>query len=285
MRVIYLDVLAGVNLAMDYLILCATARLSGTFVTRPRLLLGAAGGAGYAVLSCLPGLELLSSLPIQGLAGLAMVRLAFGGRRAAELARLTLLFWLISCACAGGALALGQVSDASFFAGGGYYIDVPLRVVAAAAALCWVLTGFVFRGQAGDGVRGRQTARVRLEFAGQTAEFTLLVDSGNELADPVSGRPALVLDRRAAARVLPVEAAVPLAGLTLGNAPAVLAALPGVCRGRFQLLPYRAVGKESGLLLAFRPDQAARDGKPWAGLAAISPAQVAGGRYEGLIGL
>ena len=79
--------------------------------------------------------------------------------------------------------------------------------------------------------------------------------------------------------------AVPLAGLTSGNAPAVLAALPGVCRGRFQLLPYRAVGKESGLLLALRPDQAARDGKPWAGLAAISPAQVAGGRYEGLIGL
>lgn len=285
MQVIYLDVLAGVNLAMDCLLLGGTARLAGIYASRGRLLLGGAAGAAYAVLTCLPGLELLGSLPAKAACGLALVRLTFGRRRAPALIRLALLFWLLSCACAGGALALGQVSGASFFAGGGYYVDVPLRVVAAAAALSWALAGLIFRGQGGDGVRGRQTARVRLDFAGQSAEFTLLVDSGNELSDPVSGRPALVLDRRAAARVLPVEAAVPLAGLRQDNAPAVLAALPGACRGRFQLLPYRAVGRDSGLLLAFRPDRAAREGAPWPGLAAISPSPVAGGRYEGLIGL
>ena len=38
MRVIYVDVLAGVNLAMDYLLLAAVARLSGAYCTRPRLL-------------------------------------------------------------------------------------------------------------------------------------------------------------------------------------------------------------------------------------------------------
>ena len=285
MQVIYLDILAGVNLAMDCLLLGGTARLAGVYAPRRRLLLGGAAGAGYAVLTCLPGLEALGSLPGQALAGLLLVRLAFGGRRPGELIRLALLFWLLSCACAGGALALGQVSGACFFAGGGYYIDVPLRVVAAAAALSWVLAGLLLRGQGGDGVRGRRTARVRLDFCGRSAEFTLLVDSGNELSDPVSGRPALILDRRAAARVLPVEAAVPLAGLTDVNAPAVLAALPGACRDRFRLLPYRAVGRESGLLLAFRPDRAAREGAAWPGLAAISPGPVAGGRYEGLIGL
>lgn len=283
MRVIYLDVLAGINLAMDYLLLCGTARLAGVYASRGRLALGAAAGAGYAVLSCLA--PALAALPAQGAAGLVLVRLAFGARKAGELTRLTLLFLLVSCACAGGALALGRVSDASFFAGGGYYIDVPFRVVAAAAALCWVLTGFLFRGHAGDAVKGRQTARVRLAFAGRRADFTLLVDSGNELADPISGKPALVLDRRAAARVLPPAAAAPLAGLQADNAPAVLAALPGAYRARFQLLPYRAVGRESGLLLAFRPDGAEKDGKAWPGLAAIAPGPVAGGRYEGLIGL
>ena len=111
------------------------------------------------------------------------------------------------------------------------------------------------------------------------------MDTGNDLSDPVSGRPALVLDRRAAARVLPVEAALPLAALRADNAPAVLAALPGTYRTQFQLLPYRAIGKEGGLLLAFRPERAERDGKPWQGLAAISPERVANGFYEGLIGL
>ena len=281
MRVIYVDVLAGVNLAMDYLLLAAAARLSGTYCTRPRLLLGAALGAGYAVASCLEGLAWLSLLPVKAVVGFLMVRAAFGARRVPELARLTALFWLVSCAVAGGALALGKISDAAFFAGGGYYLDVPFRVVVAAAAAGWALTGLLFRGEA----KARQTARVHLDFAGRGADFSLLVDTGNDLSDPVSGRPALVLDRRAAARVLPIEAAVPLAGLRADNAPAVLAALPGTYRTQFQLLPYRAVGRETGLLLAFRPEHAARDGKPWPGLAAISPERVANGQYEGLIGL
>ena len=279
MRVIYVDVLAGVNLAMDYLLLAATAKLSGTYCTRARLLAGAALGACYAVASC--GIPFLALMPIKAAAGLLMVRLCFGARSTAELVRLAALFYLVSCAAAGGALALGKVSDASFFAGGGYYIDVPFRVVAAAGAVSWGLTGLLFRGE----VKARKACCVHLDFAGHSADFSLLVDTGNDLSDPVSGRPALVLDRRAAARVLPVEAALPLAALRADNAPAVLAALSGTYRTQFQLLPYRAIGKEGGLLLAFRPERAERDGKPWQGLAAISPERVANGFYEGLIGL
>lgn len=281
MRVIYVDVLAGVNLAMDYLLLAAAARLSGAGCTRLRLLAGAAVGAGYAVAGCLEPLAWLALPPVRLLAGGAMVRVAFGARRMAELTRLFVLFLLLSCAAAGGALALGKVSGTAFLAGGGYYIDVPFRVVAAAGAGCWALTGLLFGGEA----RARQAVCVHLDFAGKGADFRLLVDTGNGLCDPVSGQPALLLDRRAAARVLPTEAAVPLAGLRDGNAPAVLAALPGSCRTQFRLLPYRAVGMESGLLLAFRPARATCDGKPWTGLAAISPGRVAEGAYEGLIGL
>ncbi len=281
MRIIYLDVLAAVNLAMDYLLLAATARFSGIYCTRLRLFCGAATGAGYAVLSCLPGLGILSLLPAKALAGFMMARICFGARRLAELVRLTLLFLLVSCAAAGGALALGKISDAAFLAGGGYYIDVPFRVVVVAAAGCWVLAGLLLR----NTMRPQAATRIHLDFAGHTADFSLLVDSGNELCDPVSGKPALVLDKRAAARILPVEAAVVLAGLQADNAPAVLSALPANYRAYFQLVPYHALGKSGGLLLAFRPAKALRDGKPWQGLAAISPQQIANGQYEGLIGL
>ena len=142
MRVIYVDVLAGVNLAMDYLLLAAAAKLSGAYCTRARLLAGAALGACYAVASC--GVPFLTLLPVKAAAGFLMVRLCFGARSAAELVRLAALFYLVSCAAAGGALALGKVSDTTFFAGGGYYIDVPFRVVAAAGAVSWGLTGLLF---------------------------------------------------------------------------------------------------------------------------------------------
>lgn len=280
--VVYLDVLAAVNLAMDYLLLAATARLAGVWVSRLRLLAGAALGAAYAAASIFPGLDWLALPPVWALAGLGMVCAAFGRRGMAVTVRLALLFYLVSCACAGGALALGAARSVRLTAGGGYYLDVPLRVVAAAGAVCWVLTGLIFRGQAGAAAHGGE--RVRLTFAGRETELYLRVDSGNDLCDPVSGQPVLVLTRKAAARVLPAEAAAPLAGLRADNAAAVMAALPEKWRGRFRLLPYRAVGQTGGLLLAFRPDRVERNGRAWPAYAAISAELPAGGGYEGLIG-
>ena len=92
-------------------------------------------------------------------------------------------------------------------------------------------------------------------------------------------------DRHAAARVLPAELAGTLAALRADNAGTQMAGLPEVWRTRFCLLPYRAVGRPGGLLLAFRPDEIRRvDGKTECQLAAICAEPVAGGRYDGLIG-
>ena len=49
MRVVYVDTLFFLNLAVDYLLLLLTARLSGVYRSRRRLALGAAVGALRAV--------------------------------------------------------------------------------------------------------------------------------------------------------------------------------------------------------------------------------------------
>jgi len=46
-------------------------------------------------------------------------------------------------------------------------------------------------------------------------------------------------------------------------------------------VPYRSLGRDSGLLLAFRPDEV-HGGPPL--LAALSPNRVSNGRYDALIG-
>lgn len=282
--VIYLDVLAAVNLAMDYLLLLATARLAGVFVPRRRLLLGGCAGAVYAVCAVLPGTSFLGAPLCELGAGVALVYLVFG-RRPGRFLRLVTVFGLVSCACAGAVLALGQATGAVLRVDGAYYLDVPLRVAAPAALLCWCASGLLFRGTAGQGGAERPSARVALSFAGRKAEYLLLCDTGNSLCEPVSGRPALVIDRQAAARVLPAELAGVLTGLRADNAGAQMAGLPEKWRTRFCLLPYRAVGRAGGLLLAFRPDEIrCADGETECQLAAISAEPVAGGRYDGLIG-
>ena len=60
----------------------------------------------------------------------------------------------------------------------------------------------------------------------------------------------------------------------------------GEFRGRFRLLPYRAVGVECGLLLAIRPDSVWLEGQERSSmLVALSPTPVSdGGSYRALVG-
>lgn len=283
--VIYLDVLAAVNLAMDYLLLLATARIAGVFVPRVRLLIGAAVGAAYAVCAVLPATTFLQHGLCELAAGVGMVALVFAPCKG-RLMRVSVVFGLVSCACAGAVMALGQATGAMLRVGGAYYLDVPLRVVVPSALLCWCASGLLFRGTAGQNGAERPSAQAELAFAGKRATVHLLCDTGNTLCEPVTGRPALLLDRYAAARLLPSELAGVVSGLRSDNAGDQMASLPDAWRTRFCLLPYRAVGQNSGLLLAFRLDDVHMDaGKTDCRLAAISAQPIAGGRYDGLIGV
>ena len=77
----YWDLTVFLNFLVDYLLLFAAARLSGTYAVHWRLLAAATLGGGYAGGCLLPGFEFLGALPwrIAFLALMAM--LAYGLRR------------------------------------------------------------------------------------------------------------------------------------------------------------------------------------------------------------
>lgn len=147
----------------------------------------------------------MSAPPVKAAAGVLMALIAYGGE--ARLARLTLLFFALSCALAGSVLALGLL------AGGGvpvtrgvFYTDVDARVLLAAATAAYGLVRVVFRAAARSGVEGRLVP-VRIAVDGKTAELTALWDSGNTLRDPVDGQPVLVVAPGSLRGILPAAAA------------------------------------------------------------------------------
>ena len=67
--VVYGDVLFALNLLLDYAVLLASARIAACPFARLRLLGGALFGAVYAVAVFVPGLQILSALPLKLCAG------------------------------------------------------------------------------------------------------------------------------------------------------------------------------------------------------------------------
>lgn len=245
--VVYLDRVFLLNLLLDYLLLLAAAQLSGRTLHRLRLLACAVGGGIYAAVTFLPGCGFLRTSLCQLAAGAVMALCAYRGRR-----RPALLFLLLSGGLAGFVLALGLwAGSPTGLLGRVYRGEVSWPLLLGAALGFYVLLRLLL----GQGARhgGGELLKITISVCGRKQTVTALHDTGNTLRDPVSGRPALVLERNAAEELWPPEVAAVLASPLPPEEKMARLHRQGAAV-TFSLLPFRSVGTPAGLLLAARSD-------------------------------
>lgn len=284
MTVVYLDTLFLLNALMDYLLLLCSARLAGEELHRTRMALGALLGGTYAAATVLPGMDYLLNPAFKVGTAVLIVVVGLGGCR--RLLRQTVIFFALACAFGGGVLAVSLFGGIGLSLGGGLiYSGMDLKIVLLSAAGCYVLFTLGLARTGKHTAAAGELVRAQVRLADREVSITALVDTGNTLTDPVSGRAVMVADGAALASLFPQgegpdDQALAAPAQALGRLNA------GRFRGRFRLLPYRAVGVECGLLLALRPDSVCLEGQERGPmLVALSPTPVSdGGGYRALVG-
>lgn len=282
MTVVYIDSLFLLNLIVNYLLLLATAKLAGEILHRWRLGLGAALGALYAAAVFFPGMGFLLHPLCKLASAVLMLLVGFGGSR--RLLRVTLVFFGLSCAFGGGILAIGLIGGRGLSLRNGIlYSAMDLRIILLSAAACYVVLTLVFQRTAKH--EQRELTPAVLTLGERRVALTALVDTGNTLTDPATGRPVMVAEWEKLAALLPEG--VKLDQDDFRDPVAAMEHLSGNAeRSRFRLLPYQAVGVECGMLLALRLDRVQVGTKDHGGiLVALSPNRLSdGGGYSALIG-
>ena len=281
MTVVYLDEVFLLNFVVDYLLLLSAGRLAGEVLRRRRLALGAALGAAYAGAVFLPGLGFLVHPLCKVGAGVLTVLAGYGGSR--RLLRVCLVFFAVSAAFGGGILALQLLGSRSLtLANGVLSSPLDLKLVLLSAAGCYGLITLLFQRAARHSPR-RELAPAVVELGGRRAVLTALVDTGNTLTDPATGRPVLVAEGEKVKDLFPPGTAPSRAELY--DPAGAMERLSGAGL-RCRLLPYQAVGVECALLLALRSDRVTVGGEDCGPLlVALSPTGLTdGGGYCALIG-
>lgn len=271
MTVVYVDKVFLLNGIVDYLLLLSAARLAGEPLHRLRMALAAALGGIYAAAVFFPELGFLTSPLCKLASAAAMTLVAFGGSR--RLLRVSLVFWGVSAAFGGGVLAL------QLFFGASAVLD--LKTVLLSAAGCYAFLSLLFRGAARH--TGRELAPAELTLGEHRCRLTALIDTGNTLSDPATGRPVMVAEGEKTASLFPAGQAPDLAEL---SDPVGAMERRREDGRRWRLIPYQAVGVPCGLLLAVRVDRARVAGEDYGPiLVALAPGQLSdGGGYNALIG-
>lgn len=283
MTVIYVDTLFLLNATVDYLLLLASARLAGEPLARLRFLLGAVLGGLYAVAIFLPGLSFLARPLCRLAAAVLMVLAAFWKSR--RLLRQVVIFFALSCAFGGGVLAIALLGGRGLaLSNGVLYSGMDLKIVLLSAAGCYGALTLIFQRTGRHTASSGELRPVRLTLGERQVSLTALVDTGNTLTDPATGRPVLVAEADCVEELLPPG--IRPSPADLRDPAGALERLEDPWRRRFRLLPYRSVGVDRGLLLAVRVDQVQvgeEDRGPM--LAALSPTPVSdGGGYRALLG-
>jgi stage II sporulation protein GA (sporulation sigma-E factor processing peptidase) len=98
--------------------------------------------------------------------------------------------------------------------------------------------------------------KVKIHFGEDSVVLDAFLDTGNELADPISGRPVMVVGFDSIRGILPTE----IQSLYLEGKEQQLDYVTGIISdstwiNRFFLVPYSTLNTNNDYLLAFRPDR------------------------------
>lgn len=239
---------AVLNLCVNALLLAGTAQLAGRWISPLRLLPAALLGAAYAAGCLVPGFGFLGGLHWRLISLTLMSVVAFGLD-----GKLCCIFSVLTMALGGAALAAGR---------GGLW-QLPLYAV-----------GVFLLGKFAFGPPGRRLLPVEISGNGKHVRLTALLDTGNELRDPITAEPVLVIG---------CQAAQHLTGLTAEQLKHPLETMTASPLPGLRLIPYRAVGAENGLLLAMRFPTVCMGGRTRPGIVAFAP-QRFGEDYQALAG-
>lgn len=252
---VYLDLVMGLNFAVDLLLILGTNRLAGFPTGFLRAAGAAALGAVYAAVCMLPRFSFLGNtlwrLIFLGLMGM----LAFGLNRSAW--KRIGIFVLLSMALGGIALGLGSA-------------EFPMLILSALGV--WILSRISFGGSVG----GKEYIPITITEGKRSISVIALKDTGNSLRDPITGEQALILGPDGAERLLGIS------GEALRHPLETLVRESG--RG-LRLIPYSAVGQPGGMLLAKRFSDVKVGERRCGALVAFAPERIGVGQvYQALAG-
>lgn len=265
--VVYMDLIFLANLLIDGAILTATARIRGVRPKPGRIALSALLGASYVVMMLVPSLSFMFTFFVKCLFSMAMIVIAFGFGGTQTFLRNLGAFYVVNFAVAGGMFGIhymlqssGEVMNGILItqSGGGVFM---LKVAPLLTVLLFMPLLWLFRTVFVSAKRRRELtqyfAEVRIRIDEHETVCIGLIDTGNQLYDPLTRTPVMVAEAANWSDVLPESW---LQRIRKAEVDQLIAGIGTETetfpwQDRLRLIPYRGVNRGTQFMLALKPDK------------------------------
>lgn len=257
--ILYFDVVLIINLIMNYVILYLVALILNKEKVYYRLFLGAMLGCIFLIGMVYPKFAFLTKLPSKIILSIAMVFLSFSTKNIRDFLKTISFLYIISFMMGGGVLAFffllnlkeSSLIDTIIFNS----ISVPWWILLISAFTVFVFLKYIwpiiYRILAKDAL----LVLITIVLDEKSTEVTALIDTGNDLFDPISNYPVIIVELSAIKSIFSMDLDVMFKEGMEGNLEAISKlAANSKWANRFRLIPFESIGRNKGLMLGFKPD-------------------------------
>lgn len=267
---IYADLTFLANLVIDGALLVATGKTRRLRIRWWRIFLSAALGSLYVLLMLVPDTAMFFGIGVKLAVSILMVLISFGYKGWQVLLRNLAAFYLIAFAAAGGIYGLyyfflpsQEVIESTLSGVFSWPVSTWSIVLCFAAAVGLYLK--VFRGAKQKEALAAHTAPLDVQVGDFHFSCTGLVDTGNQLYDPLTRTPVMIVEAVLWKDVLPEAWLKRIQSSDTDQIIAAIGSEEFIWQDRLRMVPYRGINRSTQFMLAIKPDKVKIDyqGKQW----------------------
>ncbi len=185
-----------INLIVNYLLLRASAAITGYCFRTWRILIASFAGGIFSLVVFIKNIPLPLNVFIKILMFAVMVLTAFGSKNVKSFLKCSASFALVNFSFAGIMLAISTfiLPSSTAYINGVVYFDISLLNLTVCAIICYCILSLGAK-LTKSKVPQKSIYEIKIHYESKSAEGMALFDSGNTLCDCFSGRPVIIAEK------------------------------------------------------------------------------------------
>lgn len=250
---LYVDIIFMENVFMNSIILLATGIILKDSMKIVRNLIGSTIGALYAIIIYVSNIVIYSNIILKILLSFVIVYISFKPTNLKSFFKHVVIFYLTSFTFGGVAFALLYfVRPEDILYQNGVLIGTyPIKMILAGGILGFIIITIAFKNIKSKLSKQDMFCDVKLKLEEKTLSFKAIIDTGNFLRDPISRAPVIIVEKETLKGFLPAEIVDNTHDIINGKNVEL-----GAFSQRIRAIPFKSLGKENGLILGFKLNNA-----------------------------
>lgn len=253
---IYIDVVLIENLIMNYIILLATGIILKIKIKHLRLIIASLIGAIYTILTYVITIQIYSNFLLKFILSMMIIFVAYNPPNVKKMWKYLIVFYLTSFVFGGAAFALIYiVKPQEILMKNGLFLGTyPLKNVILAGIVGFIIITSTFKIVKSKITQKDIYKNVKIEIDGKQIDLNAMLDTGNMLKDPITGKPVIVVEKSILYEILPKELLDNLEKILGGDLKNISEDIKDKYVKKLKFIPFSSLGRQNGMLIGIKPN-------------------------------